>query len=88
MSSVRDGMNLVSYEYVMCQQANKGVLILSEFAGSAQSLSGAIRVNPWNIEELANAIHEALSMPRREREIKHWKLYRYVCDVFMRYVCC
>ncbi|KAK4522953.1 hypothetical protein GAYE_PCTG32G0843 [Galdieria yellowstonensis] len=78
VSSVRDGMNLVSYEYVMCQQANKGVLILSEFAGSAQSLSGAIRVNPWNIEELANAIHEALSMPRREREIKHWKLYRYV----------
>ncbi|EME32832.1 alpha,alpha-trehalose-phosphate synthase (UDP-forming) isoform 2 [Galdieria sulphuraria] len=78
VSSVRDGMNLVSYEYVMCQQANKGVLILSEFAGSAQSLSGAIRVNPWNVEELANAIHEALSMPRREREIKHWKLYRYV----------
>ncbi|GJQ09065.1 hypothetical protein GpartN1_g856.t1 [Galdieria partita] len=78
VSSVRDGMNLVSYEFVMCQQANKGVLILSEFAGSAQSLSGAIRVNPWNIEELANAIYEAISMPRREREIKHWKLYRYV----------
>eukprot|EP00871_Galdieria_phlegrea_P000041 jgi/Galph1/1037/GphlegSOOS_G5765.1 len=78
VSSVRDGMNLVAYEYVMCQQAKKGVLILSEFAGSAQSLSGAIRVNPWNIEELATAIHEALSMPKREREMKHWKLFRYV----------
>jgi trehalose 6-phosphate synthase/phosphatase len=78
VSSIRDGMNLVSYEYVMCQQERHGVLVLSEFAGSAQSLSSAIRVNPWNIEELASALHEALSVPERERELKHGKLYRYV----------
>ncbi|KAF6004263.1 Trehalose-6-P synthase/phosphatase complex synthase subunit [Cyanidiococcus yangmingshanensis] len=78
ITSIRDGMNLVSYEYVMCQREKCGVLILSEFAGSAQSLSGAIRVNPWNIEELAAAMHEALTMSDREREVKHWKLYRYV----------
>ncbi|BAM81439.1 alpha,alpha-trehalose-phosphate synthase [Cyanidioschyzon merolae strain 10D] len=78
ITSIRDGMNLVSYEYVMCQREKCGVLILSEFAGSAQSLSGAIRVNPWNIEELAAAMHEALTMSDREREMKHWKLYRYV----------
>lgn len=53
-----------------------GVLILSEFAGSAQSLSGAIRVNPWNTEELANAMHQALTLSRVERELRQHKLYR------------
>jgi len=40
VTSTRDGMNLVSYEYICCQQENHGVLILSEFAGAAQSLNG------------------------------------------------
>lgn len=40
ISSTRDGMNLVSYEYICCQQENHGVMILSEFAGAAQSLNG------------------------------------------------
>jgi len=78
VTPIRDGMNLVSYEYVMCQKDTHGVLVLSEFAGSAQSLSGAIRVNPWNIEEVAAGLDEALSMTSRERQLKHWKLYRYV----------
>uniref|UniRef100_A0A7S1XCI7 alpha,alpha-trehalose-phosphate synthase (UDP-forming) n=1 Tax=Compsopogon caeruleus TaxID=31354 RepID=A0A7S1XCI7_9RHOD len=78
VTSIRDGMNLVSYEYVMCQVENHGVLVLSEFAGSAQSLSGAIRVNPWNIEEVASGLHEALSKNDMDRGLKHWKLYRYV----------
>lgn len=78
VTSIRDGMNLVSYEYVVCQQERHGVLVLSEFAGCAQSLSSAIRVNPWNTEELARAMHEALTIPERERALKHWKLYHYV----------
>lgn len=78
VTSVRDGMNLVSYEYVVCQQDRHGVLVLSEFAGSAQSLSSAIRVNPWNIEELASALHEALTLPERERRLKHQRLFQYV----------
>lgn len=78
VTSVRDGMNLVSYEYVVCQQQRHGVLVLSEFAGSAQSLSSAIRVNPWNIEELSQAMYEALTLSERERALKHWKLYHYV----------
>lgn len=78
VTSIRDGMNLVSYEYVVCQQERHGVLVLSEFAGSAQSLSSAIRVNPWNIEELSQAFHEALTVPERERALKHWKLFHYV----------
>ena len=46
VSSTRDGMNLVSYEYIVSQQEKHGVLILSEFAGAAQSLNGSLIVNP------------------------------------------
>jgi trehalose-6-phosphate synthase len=49
-----------------------------QFAGAAQSLSGALRVNPWNTEELATAIHTALTLTPIERQIKHGKLYQYV----------
>ena len=59
-------------------QDGPGVLVLSEFAGSAQSLSGALRVNPWNTEEVATTIHEALNLSRVERELRQHKLYRYV----------
>jgi trehalose 6-phosphate synthase/phosphatase len=85
VTSLRDGMNLVSYEYVMCQskpcegrREGPGVLILSEFAGSAQSLSGAIRVNPWNNMDMANAVEYALTLPAMEREYRQSNLYRYV----------
>jgi trehalose 6-phosphate synthase/phosphatase len=70
VTSLRDGMNLVSYEYVVCQNSkkNQGVLVLSEFAGAAQSLgAGAILVNPWNIREMYGAIEGALTMPENER---------------------
>lgn len=63
VSSTRDGMNLVSYEYIACQEQRKGALILSEFAGAAQCLSGAIVVNPWNTEDLSDAIKESLTLP-------------------------
>ena len=53
-------MNLVAYEYIACQEGHNGVLILSEFAGAAQSLgAGALQVNPWNISEVADAIEES-----------------------------
>ncbi|KAI4323071.1 hypothetical protein L6164_022707 [Bauhinia variegata] len=72
VTSLRDGMNLVSYEFVACQDQKKGVLILSEFAGAAQSLgAGAILVNPWNITEVAAAIAQALNMSSEEREKRH-----------------
>jgi len=61
VSSLRDGMNLVAYEYVACQQANKGVLVLSEFAGAAQALgAGCIRVNPYDTRELARGLYQVL----------------------------
>lgn len=58
-TSLRDGMNLVSFEYVACQKGKNGVLVLSEFAGSAQSLgAGCIRINPWDVDEVAAALNE------------------------------
>ncbi|RLN29419.1 alpha,alpha-trehalose-phosphate synthase [Panicum miliaceum] len=79
VTSLRDGMNLVSYEYVACQGSKKGVLILSEFAGAAQSLgAGAILVNPWNITEVADSIRHALMMPSDEREKRHRHNYAHV----------
>ncbi|WPT11748.1 Alpha,alpha-trehalose-phosphate synthase [UDP-forming] 1 [Picochlorum sp. SENEW3] len=79
VTSLRDGMNLVSYEYVACQRDNAGVLILSEFAGAAQSLgAGAILVNPWNINDLALAIEYALTMSDKERRERHRQNYMHV----------
>ncbi|XP_031488309.1 alpha,alpha-trehalose-phosphate synthase [UDP-forming] 1-like isoform X3 [Nymphaea colorata] len=79
VTSLRDGMNLVSYEFVACQDAKKGVLILSEFAGAAQSLgAGALLVNPWNITEVAASIGQALDMPADEREKRHKHNFQHV----------
>jgi trehalose 6-phosphate synthase len=78
VSSTRDGMNLVSYEYIATQRKRNGVLILSEFTGAAQSLNGSIIVNPWNTEELANALQEAVTMSDEQRLINFNKLDKYV----------
>ncbi|OAQ59490.1 alpha,alpha-trehalose-phosphate synthase 1 [Purpureocillium lilacinum] len=78
VSSTRDGMNLVSYEYIATQQDNHGVMILSEFTGAAQSLNGSLIVNPWNTEELANAIHDAVTKSPEQRAANYRKLQRYV----------
>lgn len=78
VSSTRDGMNLVSYEYIATQRKRHGVMILSEFAGAAQSLNGALIVNPWNTEELSGAIHDAVTMTAEQREANFKKLEKYV----------
>ena len=85
VSSTRDGMNLVSYEYVASQEKRHGALVLSEFAGAAQSLNGSIVVNPWNTEELADAIHEAVTMGDEQRKLNFEKLDKYV-KKYTRYV--
>lgn len=68
----------VSYEYIACQQARQGVMILSEFAGAAQSLHGSIVVNPWDSQQVADAIHEAVAMDASIRAENHRKLFKYV----------
>lgn len=73
VTPLRDGMNLVAKEYVAAQDpGDPGVLILSRFTGAAEQLSEAVLVNPHSAEEISDAIHLALSMPREER-IRRWR---------------
>ena len=67
VAPLRDGMNLVAKEFVACQAGGSGVLVLSEFAGAAQELGEAIRVNPYDADGSAEAIVHALTLPEPER---------------------
>jgi trehalose 6-phosphate synthase len=73
VTPLRDGMNLVAKEYVCAQNPDDpGVLILSRFAGAAEQMGEALLVNPFSREEVADAIHRALTMPLEER-IRKWR---------------
>ncbi|HRC07246.1 MAG TPA: trehalose-6-phosphate synthase, partial [Miltoncostaeales bacterium] len=68
-------MNLVAKGYVGCRTDNRGVLILSEFTGAANSMSSALMVNPYDIEGLKSTIDRAIHIPddeerRRMRELR------------------
>ncbi|WJL95823.1 trehalose-6-phosphate synthase [Microbacterium sp. ET2] len=63
VTALRDGMNLVAKEYVASRVDNRGVLVLSEFAGAADELGSAIRINPHDIDGLKDAIVRAIEMP-------------------------
>ncbi|XP_073001058.1 alpha,alpha-trehalose-phosphate synthase [UDP-forming] 5 [Typha latifolia] len=93
VTAVRDGMNLIPYEYIVCRHGNEklnqvlqldpsvpkqSMLVVSEFIGCSPSLSGAIRVNPWNIDSVAEAMDIALEMRESEKQLRHEKHYRYV----------
>jgi len=72
---LRDGMNLVAKEYVASQNpTDPGVPILSRFAGAAEQLVDALIVNPYNLEETADAIKTALDMDRSERIERYTRL--------------
>lgn len=68
VTPLRDGMNLVAKEYAATRHDNTGVLILSEFTGSARELSSALLVNPHDIDALVQAFDRALHMSPREQE--------------------
>jgi trehalose 6-phosphate synthase len=73
VTPIRDGMNLVAKEYVAAQDpADPGVLILSRFAGAASQMGDALLVNPYAMEEMADAIREALTMDKAERK-RRWE---------------
>jgi trehalose 6-phosphate synthase len=79
VTPLRDGMNLVAKEFVAAQdEDDPGVLILSRFAGAAEELTDALIVNPYDPDEIADALHEALVMPREERKERHEALLRKV----------
>jgi alpha,alpha-trehalose-phosphate synthase [UDP-forming] len=67
VSSLHDGMNLVAKEFVATRNKDDGVLILSRFAGASQELTGAIIINPYDIEKSADAIKQALEMTKEEQ---------------------
>jgi trehalose 6-phosphate synthase len=68
VTPLRDGMNLVAKEFVAAQpDETPGVLILSKFAGAAQGLQEALVVNPYDPDEIAEALHRALTMTAAER---------------------
>jgi trehalose 6-phosphate synthase len=67
VTSLHDGMNLVAKEYVAARDDERGVLVLSQFAGAARELHEALIVNPYHVEEVAEALHRALSMPAEEQ---------------------
>ena len=66
VTALRDGMNLVAKEYVAARTGNRGALVLSEFAGAADTLRQAILVNPHDIDGLKSAIRGALDMSASE----------------------
>ncbi|WFD26158.1 hypothetical protein MNAN1_001134 [Malassezia nana] len=79
VTSVRDGMNTMSMEYVVCQHAyQQRPLILSEFTGTAGHLPAAIKINPWDIGGVAAAIHHALAIRDSERRERHQQCYEQV----------
>jgi trehalose 6-phosphate synthase len=78
VSSLHDGMNLVAKEYVAAQSGGDGVLVLSEFAGAARELSDALIVNPYDVEQFAEAIRYGLEMDADERRARMQRLTRQV----------
>jgi trehalose 6-phosphate synthase len=80
VTALRDGMNLVAKEYVASRADNRGVLILSEFAGASDELGTAVRVNPHDIEGLKDAMMRAVEMPPAEQGRRMRALRRKVLE--------
>jgi trehalose 6-phosphate synthase len=68
VSSLHDGMNLVAKEFAASRADEDGVLILSSFTGAARELTSALLINPFSADQVADAIHRALTMPKTERK--------------------
>ena len=90
VSSLHDGMNLVAKEYVASKIDLKGALILSCFTGASRELIDAIQINPYSIEEFADAIKLAIEMPVKEKIrrmenmrniVKENNVYRWAGDI-------
>ncbi|MBK8714723.1 MAG: bifunctional alpha,alpha-trehalose-phosphate synthase (UDP-forming)/trehalose-phosphatase [Deltaproteobacteria bacterium] len=87
VTPARDGMNLVAHEFVLCQSepiddgAPAGVLLLSEFAGAAHSLSHVLLTNPWSPSGVADALEVACAMPAEERSDRMARMRERVIDM-------
>lgn len=101
VNPVRDGMNLVPYKYTVCRQGSpaldkalgidgssaprKSMIIVSEFIGCSPSLSGASRVNPWDIDSVAEAMNSAITTSDSEKLLRHDKHYKYISSHDIEY---
>ncbi|MCL4489051.1 MAG: trehalose-6-phosphate synthase [Chloroflexi bacterium] len=68
VTPLRDGLNLVAKEYVASHVDRDGVLVLSEFAGVSRQLPEAVVVNPYDVDDMARALEQALTMPKEEQQ--------------------
>jgi trehalose-6-phosphate synthase len=78
VTSLHDGMNLVAKEFVVARDDEGGVLILSRFTGAARELRDALIVNPYDMDEVAEALHDALTMDESDRRLRMARLRRQV----------
>jgi trehalose 6-phosphate synthase len=86
VTSLHDGMNLVAKEFIAARDDERGVLVLSQFTGAARELHEALIVNPYHIEQSADALYRALTMPEAEQRdrirsmrslVKDFNVYRW-----------
>ncbi|WP_193370895.1 alpha,alpha-trehalose-phosphate synthase (UDP-forming) [Pelagibius marinus] len=81
VTPLRDGMNLVAKEFVAAQsEKDPGVLVLSRFAGAARELDGALIVNPYDVEGVAERMQEALTMPLGARQERWRSMYKSIAE--------
>src|SRR6202034_4047568 len=78
VTSLHDGMNLVSKEFVASRDDNRGALILSTFAGAARELGDALQVNPYDVDQVANAIYQALEFIEEEQATRMSRMRKIV----------
>ncbi|KAI7867671.1 glycosyltransferase family 20-domain-containing protein [Spinellus fusiger] len=78
VTPVTDGMNTISFEYIVAQKERNSPLILSEFTGTASSMSAAVIVNPWDFAGVAKAISDCLTMSEEDRLVKYKQLESFV----------
>ena len=80
VTSLHDGMNLVAKEFVAARREELGVLILSRFTGAARELQDALQINPYDIDQTAEAIRAALEMPADEKRQRMQRMRRLVLE--------
>jgi trehalose 6-phosphate synthase len=92
VSSLHDGMNLVAKEFVASQVERRGVLICSEFAGASEELDNALRINPYDVESVAETMKQAIEMSVEERaermarlqdHISEYNIYKWLAEIFL-----
>jgi trehalose 6-phosphate synthase len=78
VTSLHDGMNLVAKEFVAARHDERGVLILSCFTGAAHELRDALQINPYDVDQTAEAIRIALEMDPEEKELRMQRMRKTV----------